>query len=272
MIAARCFCSALVSGLLATVAHADGIPEPGLVMCGTVRNVYGGANVRQTLGTLQWTFPKPTGGAVVVTTALTNINDQFCYVVRVPFETVPAGFSASLNALQVTNVSVTYSRSARVDGNTATLVAAAASFDFGPTDRGRMERVDLTVSYALPDTDGDGMPDAWETQYFGNTSRNGLADFDADGMKDRDEYLAGTNPNDAQSLFEFIVIEKEPEGGVTVTWSSQPEKQYTVERSLDVVTGYTPVLSNIVATSLTNRVHDATATNEGPYFYRVRTQ
>lgn len=273
MIPTRVICSALASGLLATFAHAEGIPEPGLVMYGAVRNTYGGANIRQTFGTLQWTFPKATGGSVVVTAALTNFNDQFCYVARVPFETVPSGFAPSANALQVSNVVVTYSRTARVDGTIATLVApSTANFTFGPADRGRMERVDLTVSYSLPDTDGDGMPDAYETHYFGNASRNGLGDFDGDGMKDRDEYRAGTNPSDARSLFEFIGVAKDSQGGMTITWSSQPEKQYTIERSTDLLTGYAPILSNIMATSVTTSIQDVTATNQGAFFYRVRTQ
>jgi hypothetical protein len=48
------------------------------------------------------------------------------------------------------------------------------------------------------DDDNDGMPEAWETQYFGNTSRGSAADsrsdFDSDGYTDLEEYLNETNP------------------------------------------------------------------------------
>ncbi|HOG49577.1 MAG TPA: hypothetical protein PKY10_03220, partial [Lentisphaeria bacterium] len=44
------------------------------------------------------------------------------------------------------------------------------------------------------DSDGDGMPDWWELSHFGNLDRNGLDDFDGDGLIDYYEYLAGTNP------------------------------------------------------------------------------
>jgi len=49
----------------------------------------------------------------------------------------------------------------------------------------------------LPDTDGDGLPDAWEIQVAGTlTALNGSSDTDHDGQSDLDEYLAGTNPLD----------------------------------------------------------------------------
>ena len=44
------------------------------------------------------------------------------------------------------------------------------------------------------DTDGDGMADAFEYQYFGSLAMNGTADSDGDGMSDLQEYLEGTNP------------------------------------------------------------------------------
>ncbi len=47
-----------------------------------------------------------------------------------------------------------------------------------------------------PDSDGDGLPDSWEMQYFGNLSQNGSGDFDADGLVNVDEFAAGTDPTD----------------------------------------------------------------------------
>ncbi len=49
------------------------------------------------------------------------------------------------------------------------------------------------------DSDGDGLPDAWERTYFGNLSATGATDSDGDGYTNREEFLAGTRPDDATS-------------------------------------------------------------------------
>ena len=57
--------------------------------------------------------------------------------------------------------------------------------------RGQLVRLDFTEL----DTDGDGIPDRWESQYFGNaTSANPNADPDGDSRNNLQEFLAGTNP------------------------------------------------------------------------------
>jgi hypothetical protein len=54
-------------------------------------------------------------------------------------------------------------------------------------------RAVLTI-YSVDDTDGDGMPDSWETGQFGSLDRDGSGDFDGDGISDLEEYLTGSNP------------------------------------------------------------------------------
>ncbi len=47
------------------------------------------------------------------------------------------------------------------------------------------------------DVDGDGLPDAWETQHFaGIEPQNGTGDPDGDGLDNAAENAAGTDPND----------------------------------------------------------------------------
>jgi predicted CXXCH cytochrome family protein len=57
---------------------------------------------------------------------------------------------------------------------------------------------DLTVD--PNDTDGDGLPDAWEIANFGTiTAQNGKGDADGDGVDNLHENLAGTNPAKADT-------------------------------------------------------------------------
>ncbi len=59
------------------------------------------------------------------------------------------------------------------------------------------------ASWGVPlyDRDGDGVPDAREDAHLGDTNAPPLADGDGDGMKNGDEYVAGTDPADSNSVF-----------------------------------------------------------------------
>ena len=47
-----------------------------------------------------------------------------------------------------------------------------------------------------PDTDGDTLPDTWETTFLGGLGQNQNGDLDADGYNNGQEYQAGSWPND----------------------------------------------------------------------------
>ncbi|HUF60690.1 MAG TPA: LamG-like jellyroll fold domain-containing protein [Verrucomicrobiales bacterium] len=49
------------------------------------------------------------------------------------------------------------------------------------------------------DLDGDGLPDVWEEQVFGNTAQTGEGDADEDGLSNGDEFRFGTNPTVADT-------------------------------------------------------------------------
>lgn len=78
------------------------------------------------------------------------------------------------------------------------------TLDGGPLQLGgNVELIDDggggAVLRARSDGDGDGMPDAWEIEYFGDTSRDGTEDFDEDGLGDREEFERGANPTVADT-------------------------------------------------------------------------
>ena len=49
------------------------------------------------------------------------------------------------------------------------------------------------------DSDGDGLPDLWELEYFGDLSYGADDDPDLDDFTNLEEYEAGTDPTDATS-------------------------------------------------------------------------
>lgn len=69
--------------------------------------------------------------------------------------------------------------------------------------------VSVTAVYRTVDSVGDGVPDIWRASYFGgsgsttNSDSSSDADPDGDGVSNRQEYLAGTSPVDAQSVFKL---------------------------------------------------------------------
>jgi hypothetical protein len=84
------------------------------------------------------------------------------------------------------------------------------------------------------DTDSDSIADAWERLTFGNlTTATGTSDFDHDGFSDRNEYLADTNPTNANSRLKITAFTT-PSGGTspTVTWDSVLTRQYRIEKTL----------------------------------------
>lgn len=82
----------------------------------------------------------------------------------------------------------------------ATGVRAQASYTL--SSRGEFQRLDFGT--AMPDSDGDGLPDAWETHYFGGLNQN-AGSVGANGLSALQNFIAGTNPNDANSVFELSI-------------------------------------------------------------------
>ena len=54
----------------------------------------------------------------------------------------------------------------------------------------------ITTTYTAPDTDGDGIHDAYETAngLNPNNAADANLDYDGDGISNKNEYLGGTNP------------------------------------------------------------------------------
>lgn len=263
----------LLAVLLTSRALAAGIPEPGLVLYGVVQQVDRGQTNRLTTGTLECRIRPSSGTPITLRTNLQNINDQFSYVLIVPFETRLTGMTLSEGALELLPTGTSYARAASIDGSSARFViSSSTNFTFGPLDRGRLERVDLVISNQPADSDGNGLPDAWEMAHFGRLGVDPQADPDRDGLSNRQEYVAGTDPSDPQSAFRFIAVTHEPPSGVLVQWASVADRSYTLLRSTELLGAYTIVSSNLVATPPVNSFRDPSAGSTGSFFYKLRVE
>lgn len=83
------------------------------------------------------------------------------------------------------------------------------------------------------DNDGDEIPDAWERETFGSLiAADASSDADGDGLSDQREYLADTNPLDAQDGLRITAVTRTEGTPPTLflAWTSQPTRAYAVER------------------------------------------
>lgn len=140
--------------------------------------------------------------------------------------------------------------------------------------------ISLSNSFAYVQTDTiypgaldtNGLPIAWEMQYFGQTGVDPNADPDGDGMSNMQEYLAGTNPLDASSDLKIISFDAMSGGASsTVEWNSAVTRQYYLEETLSLgsPSWFDSGLGLISPDgSTTTRVLNST--NAPERFYRVR--
>jgi hypothetical protein len=130
--------------------------------------------------------------------------------------------------------------------------------------------VNLTV---LPDIDGDGVADAWEKQYGFDTNNlaDATLDFDGDGMSNRDEYNAGTNPTNAASVLQ-LHLSPVAGGAATLNFLAISNRTYSVEWNPEANGGTWNRVQDVFALPA-DRIESVSDTNAtgAMRFYRVVT-
>jgi hypothetical protein len=169
-------------------------------------------SVQATLATSDLSLLDTNTGRPVSTSALALAYDATSNTARIGFPGLPAAL------LPVGNYRLT--------------IPVAAIAD----PAGNRMRTDFVYTFQVVlDSDGDGMPDAWERSYNLDpfSPADAIADPDGDSLPNRAEYQSGTNPRDVSSRLAVTSFACGP-GLIAIVWSCVPEKQYRIQVSANL--------------------------------------
>ena len=105
----------------------------------------------------------------------------------------------------------------------------------------------IVIDYwnATNDTDGDGLPDWWESRYYGNATNASPQAIAANGFSNLHCYWLGLNPSNPNSTFKVQAASQPGTGYPQISWNSIGGKTYAVEyaNGLASPTSFTQALS-----------------------------
>ena len=125
------------------------------------------------------------------------------------------------------------------------------------------------------DSDGDGMPDDFETTHFGSaTGGDPLGDDDGDGASNLAEYIAGTNPRDGQSVLELTALNvvKSTTTNLVIQWPSATGRIYSVWLAPTATNAYTLHRDNLSGSGGTLSITNASPTGDNSHFYGIKVR
>lgn len=130
------------------------------------------------------------------------------------------------------------------------------------------------------DSDGDGLPDVWEINTFGDLTPTPGGDPDGDGVNNLDEYICGTDPNCPTCKFQLTITSTNASRATVTFFAVRAEgsayagkaRYYDLSSTTNIVggpwsfvAGYSNVLGDDHLVALTRNT-----TNTPPTYYRAR--
>lgn len=210
-------------------------PAPHHLVYGTVRDELGnpldrtGAEVLLEAG----------GGALARTAVAVGPEPGVNYRLAIPLD---SGATTDVYKPTALRPTVPFRMRVKIGGTTYLPLEMAGAANL-LTRPGEASRVDLTLGV---DSDGDGLPDAWERAMIQMLGGNlGLGDIrpgddsDADGLSNLDEYLAGTYAFDPADGFALAIV-PDSDNRPALEFTAIRGRSYTILAS-DSMTEWTPV-------------------------------
>jgi|SRR5450756_654078 len=173
--------------------------------------------------------------------------------------------------INVTNDFHLQSSSPCINSGNNAFVVATNDLDGGPRIQGGT--VDIgAYAYQTPSST---LSYAWAEQY--GLALDGTVDFldlDGTGMNNWQKSVAGLNPTNPASVLTMSSVVTNGTGGLKVSWKSVNTRAYFIQRATDFSAPFpfSTLQSNLLGQPASTSFTDTTATNDGPYFYRVGVQ
>jgi hypothetical protein len=226
-------------GLLLTAAAPAFPPAPHHMVYGAVRDEFG--NPISSATAEVWLEAE--GRTLVRTPVAPSVEPGVNYRLAIPLD---SGATADLYKPSALRPTVPFRMRVRV-GNVTYLPLEMTGAAQLLTRPGAASRVDLTLGV---DSDGDGLPDAWERALIQMLGGNlGLGDIrpaddsDGDGLSNLDEYLAGTYAFDPEDGFLLAIVPGSADRAV-LEFTAIRGRSYTIHAS-ESMDQWTPVSFNL---------------------------
>lgn len=189
---------AAVTGVLADSLVPPGVPEPGLIIWGTVVSTSDNSSP-VTIDSASWDVTDGNKHVILSGESYVRIVDKNTYILQVPFDTRTfnnATLEAPVNSFELKSASPNYTLTPTINGEAAKIVKVEGSPSSGEsyrtslttTERGKVIRLDLAVE-----------SDPWIefcNKYFPGMDPDAIRniDSDGDGATNYEEFLEGTDP------------------------------------------------------------------------------